>query len=225
MAQNNVTDTIAQIKFLTGQTNLSNADAVRLINYASDKYTYLAISADGKAQVDDSGNDDDINRATTTLSSGTYKVRLGGDFLTWQYVEIEDSNGTRHRLKPYDQRFQEEVTPSSANTGRPKRYDYYGGVFYFDTYADQDYTIRAHYSRAFNHVSTDDLTATIGIPSHHAEYPALHASSRLTLANNDPSHSRLRDEVTLMERDITDFYRTRDEDMPQVLQAKMDVRR
>lgn len=224
MAQNNVTDTIAQIKFLTGQTNLANTDAVRLINYALDKYTHLAITSDGKAQVDDSENAD-MNRATTTLSSGTNKVQMGGDFLFWQFVEIEDSQGNRFRLTPYDQRYQEETTPKSTDTGRPKRYDYYGGVFYFDTYADQDYTIRAHYSRAFNHVSTDDLTATIGIPTIHAEYPALHASARLTLANNDPSHSRIRDEVALMERDIGDFYRSRDEDMPQVLQAKMDVRR
>lgn len=224
MAQNNVTDTIAQIKFLTGQTNLSNDDACRLINYALDKYTYLSITTDGKAQVDDSENADQ-SRATTTLEANTNKVALGGDFLSWQYVEIEDGTGNRYRLAPYDQRFEEQTTPQSTNTGRPKRYDYYGGVFYFDVYADQDYTIRAHYSRAFNHVSTSDLTATIGIPSIHAEYPALHASARLALARNDSNYSRLRDEVTLMERDIVDFYRVRDEDMPQILQAKMDVRR
>jgi len=224
MAQNNVTDTIAHIKDLTGLTNLTNEKACRQINYAIDKYTYLALTSSGKAQVDDSTNTD-INRATATLSSGTNKVQIGGDFIMWQFLEIEDGNGNRWRLTPYDQRFQEETTPKSTDTGRPSRYDYYGGVFYFDRYADQDYTIRAHYERAFNHVSTDNLSATIGIPSIHAEYPALYASARLMIGSNDSSYSAIRNEQQRMEMDITDFYRVRDEDMPQILQAKVDVRR
>lgn len=224
MAQNTAQNIIDHIKFLTGQDNLSTADGVRLINYAQDEYTYLAITADGKAQVDDSG-ETDANRASATLSSGTNKVRLGADFLTWQYVEIEDSNGNRWRVKPYDQRAEEETTPKTTDTGRPTRYDFYGGVFYFDKYADQDYTIRAHYSAAFTHATTDNLTKAIGIPSIHAEYIALHAAARLALANNDPSHAALRNERSAYEVRIQDFYRVRDEDMPQVLQATVDVRR
>lgn len=224
MAQNNVQDTIDQIKDLTGQTNLSNAKAVRQINYGLDRYTYFAITSDGKAQVDDSTNDN-INRATATLSSGTNSVKIGADFIGWQFVEIENSNGDRWRLKPYDQRFTEETTPKAENTGRPKRYDYYGGVFYFDTYADEDYTIRAHYNRAFNHVTVDDLSATIGIPTIHAEYPALFAASRIGIGMSDTAYVQIRDERRLMEREIEDFYRTRDEDAPQILQAKVDVRR
>jgi len=222
--QNNVTDTIAHIKDLTGQDNLSNAKAVRLINYAQDKYTYLALTAGGKAQVDDTTNTD-INRATATLESGQVKVQIGADFVMWSFLEIEDSEGNRWRLKPYDQRFQEKTTPKSTDTGRPTMYDYYGGIFYFDRYADQDYTVRAHYERAFNHVSTDDLTATIGIPSIHAEYIAFFGAERVAMSTNDPSFTVFRDERMRMERDITDFYRVRDEDMPQVLQARVDVRR
>jgi len=219
-----VSSTIEHIKDLTGQTNLSNAKGVRLINYALDKYTYLALTTDGKAQIDDSGNDD-VNRAIATLQAGTNKVQMGADFIMWSFVEIEDSAGNKWRLTPYDQRFEEKTTPSPANTGRPKQYDSYGGLFYFDVYADQDYTIRAHYSRAFNHVSVDNLTATIGIPSIHAEYPALFAAGRVGMGNSDSAFSAIRAEQTLMEREIVDFYRVRDEDMPQILQAKADVRR
>ncbi len=219
-----VSTTIEHIKDLTGQTNLSNAKACRLINYALDKYTYLALTTDGKAQIDDSGNDD-VNRATATLSAGTNKVQMGADFIMWSFVEIEDSAGNKWRLTPYDQRFEEKTTPSPANTGRPKQYDAYGGLFYFDVYADQDYTIRAHYSRAFNHVSTDNLTAQIGIPSIHAEYLAMFAAGRVGMGNKDATFSAIRAEQTQMEREIVDFYRVRDEDMPQILQAKADVRR
>lgn len=224
MAHNNLQDTIDQIKLLSGQTNVTNTAAARQVNYSLDKYTYLAITSDGKAQVDDTTNDD-ISRATATLDAGKNKVKLGGDFITWSYIEIENSAGERWRLKPYDQRFNEETTTSSANTGRPSRYDYYGGHFYFDKYADQAYTVRAHYNRAFNHVSVDNLSATIGIPTIHAEYLAVSGAAKLALANNDPSYTSLKREVMEMEEDIVDFYRTRDEDMPQVLQAKIDVRR
>lgn len=219
-----VTETIEHIKDLTGQSNLSNAKGVRLINYGLDKYTYLALTADGKAQVDDSGNDD-VNRATATLTSGTNKVQMGADFIMWSFVEIEDSEGNRWRLTPYDQRFQEETTPKTTDTGRPTRYDSYGGLFYFDKYADQNYTIRAHYSRAFNHVSESNLSAEIGIPSIHSEYIAMFASGRVGMGMSDSAFTAIRNEQTQMEREIVDFYRVRDEDMPQILQAKADVRR
>lgn len=217
-----VSTTIEHIKDLTGQTNLSQAKAIRLIDYALDKYTYLALTADGKAQVDDSGNDD-VNRATATLEAGTNKVQMGADFIMWSFVEIEDSNGNKWRLTPYDQRFTEETTPSSDNTGRPSRYDSYSGLFYFDKYADQDYTIRAHYSRAFNHVT--DVNAQLGIPSIHSEFIAFHAASRIGIGMSDSAFTAIRNELSQMEREIVDFYRVRDEDMPQVLQAKVDVRR
>lgn len=224
MAQNTAQNIIDQAKYLTGSTNLSNRDGVRLLGYGLDEYTYLAITSDGKAQVDDT-EETDISRATATLASGKNKVTVGVDFLTWSFIEIEDSNGNRYRLSPYDQRYSEETTPKSTETGRPKRYDFYGGVFYFDKYADQDYTIRAHFSRAFTHASTDNLTKVVGIPSIHAEYLAIHMAARIALANNDPSYTQFRNEQTAYEVRIQDFYRVRDEDAPQVLQAKMDIRR
>lgn len=213
---------IDQAKYLTGKTNLSDADALRLLALALNEYSYIALTTDGKAQVDDS-EEPDTSRASTTLSSGANKVRIGTDFLTWSFVEVEDANGKRHRLTPFDQRFNEETTTVSTKTGRPRQYDFYGGVFYFDTYADQDYTVRAHYGRAFTHPTS--LSATLGIPSIHVEYLAKHIAANLALASNDPSYTQLRNEQEMSKRQVEDFYRVRDEDMPQVLAGKMDIRR
>lgn len=224
MAQNTAQNVIDQAKFLTGNSDISNANAVRLLGYSLDQYTYLAITSDGKAQVDDT-EESDISRATATLSSGNNKVNVGADFLTWSFVEIEDSNGNRYRLEPFDQRTKEETTVKTTTTGRPNKYDYYGGHFYFNKYADQDYTLRAHFSRAFTQPTVSDLTVTIGIPSIHAEYLALHMATRMAMAANDPSYTSFRNELTNYEMRIQDFYRVRDEDMPQILQAKLDVRK
>ena len=51
------------------------------------------------------------------------------------------------------------------------------------------------------------------------------AAGRVGMGNSDSAFSAIRAEQAQMEREIVDFYRVRDEDMPQVLQAKVDVRR
>lgn len=224
MAQNSTRQLIDHLKFLSGQDSLTDAQAATLLNYGIDSYTQLAITTDGKAQVDDA-EEDDVSRATATLSSGSNKVNIGADFISWSFVEIEDADGNKTRLTPYDLRYSEETTPSSTVTSKPSRYDYYGGVFYFDTYADQAYTIRALYSRAFTHLDADTPSQVLGIPSIHAEYPVMHALYRLSLRTADEHRSQVRNELVDMERKIADFYRERDEDTPKRLIAKMDIRK
>lgn len=222
MALNTQSALITQLKYLSGQDNLSDADAVRLLNYALDDYTHLAINSDGKWQVDDT-EEEDVSRATTTLAANENKVSFSSDFLKVSFVEIEDGTD-KLRLLPYDLRFEKETTPRTDNTGRPDRYDYYGGVMYFDRYADKAYTVRVFFSRPFTHLTTENTSQVIGIPSIHCEYLVFHAMHRLALRNSDSSRAQIRQELMELEQRVQDFYRRRDEDGGTFIRGKMDIR-
>lgn len=227
MAINTQSELIDHLRFMAGESSnsLTETDAVRLLNFAIDHYSYLAITKDGLWQVDDT-EDSEISRATGTLAANKAVMALTDQFLTLSYVEIEDPTpGDKWRLKTADRRFDGDTTVKSTNTGRPTTYDFYGGQLYFNKYADQAYTVRAFYSRPFNHLAVGSSSQQVGIPSIHTEYLVMYALHRAGLRSGDESREQVRRELQFMERDIMDFYGRRDEDREQKIIGKMDIRR
>lgn len=218
MAINTQSELITHLKYLTGQDNLNDADARRLLNFALDDYTYIAITSDGNWQWDDSSNTD-IPRATATLAANQVKLELPVTFLAIQQVTITDSTGNINVIEPYDQAKRQQAVPRTQDTGQPNRYDYMGGYMYFDAYADQDYTVTVHYSRPAIHLEADNDSQVVGIPTIHTEYLVFHAAHRLGIRNADNSLVQFRNEMVEMERKIRDFYGKRDEDTPKRIRA------
>ena len=213
MAQNTQSELVAHLRFLAGQntTSLTTADAVTLLNYAIDDYSYIAMTADGLWQVDDT-EDSGVSRATASLTANQNSISLNIEHLQISFIELEDSDGNKYRLEPYDLRKSKHTTPDTTSTSKPTRYDYYGGVLYFDSFTDAAYTIRMFYTRPFNHLTDAGTTTEVGIPSIHSEYLVLHALARLGLRTADENRVQVRQEVDLFEERIRDFYSHRDED-------------
>lgn len=213
MAINTQAQLVSHLRFLAGQNSnsLSTADAVTLLNFAIDEYSYIAMTSDGLWQVDDT-EDSGVSRATSTITSASNSISLNIEHLQLSFVELEDSNGDKTRLTPYDLRKEDTTTPDSTPTSKPTKYDFYGGVLYLDTYTDQEYTIRIFYTRPFNHLTEAGTSTEVGVPSIHTEYLVLHALARLGLRTADENRVQVRQEVDLLEDKIRDFYANRDED-------------
>lgn len=217
---NTQSELIEHLRFMGGDnaTSLPTSDAVRLLNFALDRYSYLAITTDGRWQFDDTENTD-LPRASITLSAGDIAVPLNATHLTIRFAELTDASGNKTRLKTFDRRGVDTVTPRTTDTGQPYAYDYEAGVLYFDQYVDDTYTLTIHFSRAATHLTTDNTTQVVGIPTIHTEYLVLYAAYRNSFRTNDEHRPQLREEVEQMEQDVRDFYGRRDEDTPAQLKA------
>lgn len=213
MAINTQTELVSHLRFLAGanSTSLPTADAVTLLNFGIDRYSYLAITSDGRWQFDDTSNAD-VPRASVTLKSGRIAVPLKAAHLTIRFAEITDSEGNKTRLKTFDRRALNYSTPKTTDTGQPTGYNYEAGVLYFDVYADGDYTITIHFSRAANHLTAADTTQVLGIPSIHTNFIVLYALYQLGLKTGNEHRSTIRNDIQIAEKDIEDFFGRRDED-------------
>lgn len=215
---NTQSEQIKHLKYLTGQTNLSESDAIRLLNLGLDHYTYLSIASDGNWQFDGSEHAN-VPRATTTLATGEVKLQLPTDLLAIAQVTIINSDGNKNVIRPYDQQKRLYPTPKDTDTGTPSAYDLEGQVIYFNAYANEDYTVEVKYSRSPVKLLEGEPDQVLGIPSLHAEYPVLFAATRVGISKSDSAYSAIRDSYMKMEKEVKRFFDKRDEDTPKRLRA------
>lgn len=222
MAITTQAELITHLKFLSGQSNLEEADSVRLLNVASDDYVVLQITSDGTWQGGDTSNDG-LSRATTTLSTGAVKLSLNAEHLVIREVTLTTSGGVESVLEPFDQSQEQRVDPLSTSQSRPTQYDYEEGHLRFNAYADEDYTVRIHYSRPNKELVVGGDDAVVGIPSIHTEYLVLHAMHRLGFRTSDEARAQVRQELAVWERKIKDYYGRRDEDSKNIIKGRNKV--
>lgn len=210
---------IEHLKFITGQDSLHKNDAVRLINFAIDDYSYLALTSSGRWKFDDSTNTD-LPIATATLNAGETSIPLETDFLTIEQVQLDGNI-----LVPIDNNEYRTITPTElyGTGGTPGYYDYDSHSLFFYPIPGSAHTVTVLYSRASPYFDVDDTTAAIGIPRIHHEYLALHAAHRLSLRTNDTNRNELRNELVAFEERIRDFYSKRDKTSGRKLRAKINV--
>lgn len=226
MAINTQAELVNHLRFLSGDnsTSLTTADAVSLLNFGIDQYSYLAITSDGRWQFDDTENTD-VPRASVTLNSGEVAIPFASTHLTIRFAEITDAEGNKARLDTFDRRDSGYTTPKTTDTGQPSAYNYEAGVMYFDVYANANYTVTIHFSRVATHFTEANTTQVLGIPSIHTEYIVLHALHRLSLRTGNENRAVVRNELEQMEKDIEDFYGRRDEDTHPQLSTSINLRK
>lgn len=216
MENNTIQTLVDHLKFLSGSDTLTDEQAIRLLNFAVDDYSYIAITSSGRAKFDANTNST-YPRATTTLSSGS--VEIDNTFLAVNKVKIT-VNGKKVVLQPLDSRDYKDTDLSAefSGTGVPKYYDWdANGIFVYPT-PDTSYTMEIEYTRAHPRYSTSSMTASVGIPSIHEEYLVIHALHKLAVRNVDTTtRAEMRNEKENFEKRIRDFYSKRDQDTVQQL--------
>lgn len=218
MQANTVQTLIDYIKDITGLTNASDAKVIRAINFAVDHYSYLGLTSSGRWKWDSRLNND-ISRVTGTLTTEG-KVTIEDELATVEHVEVL-IDGDYRTLKPKDQR--DSSTPLGNNTGTPEYYDVEGRFIRVYPLPEKSYTVRVAYGRAHPRFTTDDLSSAVGVEPMHEEYIALYASDRLMIGSNDPSRTQIRNEMTVKQAEIRDFFSKRDQDTPRRLKGKINV--
>lgn len=213
MAINTQSELVSHLRFLAGESSnsLTTEEAVRLLNFGLDRYSYIALTSDGRWQFDDTENTD-VPRASATLSSGEISMPLNSTHLGIRFIEVTDSDGNKYRLSPFDRTLEDGPTPKTTDTGQPSKYDYEAGVLYFDRYSDASYTVTIHFNRSASHLTTANTTQVVGIPTIHTEYIVLFALHRLGFRTGNENRTQLRQELVELERSIQDDLSNRNED-------------
>jgi hypothetical protein len=183
---------VQHLKFLTGQDSLDIKDATRLINFAADDYSYIALTSDGLWQFDDTRNVA-APTASSTLAANATEVTLNTGWLMINGITVDGTETT-----DYTYTSNKLVFPTSSKAR----------------------AIVVTFSRPVDYFTAADTTAAAGIPRIHQEYLALHAAYRLSLRTNDSNRAELRNELGVFEDRIRDFYSKRDKTQSRLLVAK-----
>ena len=231
---NTAADLYDHLKFITGQDNLSVADANRLFKYAIDDYSYHALVSDGVHKFDDlthvnSSAQPTYPIATSTVSPTASKIQLDATFLMLDRVTVT-VEGVEKPLRAIDRR--DFKTESYADvfgaSGLPQAYDYDAHGIQVVPTPDASYTVTAYYSRAARYIDVTDDTIEIGIPRIHPYYLILHACRQLGFRTIDGNRVDISNELDKWEGErgkIRDFYSRRDEDRPKRIKNKNLSRR
>jgi hypothetical protein len=232
--QRTITQLIYDLKFITGQDSLSDADAIRLFNYAKDRYSGIAIEASGRWKFhdtthEDADGDNTYPIATATLNANEESIPLESDFLMINQVQIYE-DGKYRVVHPIDTRDSKDnvLGATYATNGTPEYYDYDAHSLFIYPRSNTARTIKVLYSKAGKHFTTSELNAYSGIPSVHDEYLVVYAGHKLGFKLSDTARVDFRNELAKWEGAdglsggiIRNFYSKRDQDTPRRLKAKI----
>ncbi len=185
------------------------------------KFMLLAISSEGKWQVDDSNQTDyPIVMGNLVANQQDYSFDLdadGNQIMEIYRIEVKDSNGIYRQLTPIDQSELRGIalTEFMKTAGLPMFYDKTAnGVFLYPTpnYASTQ-GLKLYVNRTSTYFTVSDTTKKPGIPWIFHEYLAVRPSYYYSLQKGLPQVTNLGNEMVRFEQMITDYYskRTRDE--------------
>lgn len=220
---------VEHLKFITGQDSLHINHATRVLNFAIDDYSHIALTSSGRWKFDDVTNTTNP-RATATLNANEESISLEYEFLTLNQVQIE-IDGKYQVLTPIDPRDNKENVLGTVyeTSGKPRYYDYDAHNLYFYPKSDTTRTVKVLFSRAANYFNVTDTDAEVGIPRIHHEYLPLKAARKLGFRINDATKGDIEQELIQWEGvdgqggKIRDFYSKQDQDTPRKLKAKIKV--
>ena len=221
METRTVSDIIQAVKDITGLDNLTNAKAIRWMNYATDSYSYLAITASGRWQWD-SSNQNKMRRMTTTIGTSDSKILLESDTVAIERVEVK-KNGKYRTVYPIDIKDDKDNSLSTTyeTVGTVQYYDYDGGYLYLYPTSNESTTVRVTPKRAHPRYSVDNLTQALGVNPLHEEYITLYTADRLMIGSKDTARIQIRNELMLKTDEIKELFSKRDQDTPRKLKAKI----
>jgi hypothetical protein len=211
-----------QIKFLTGQDNLSSADTLRVINFAIDSYSDLAMKSDGRWKFDPHTT---ITHpiATADLVANQTAYEIDTNFLQIDRVEVL-VDGDWKPLESIDRRDDRLASLSTTfeTAGDPRYYDYDGASLFLYPASDTSTTsgLKVFYTRPVDYITA--LSETVGIPRIHMSYLALHGALQVSMKTNDQNRVSLNNLLIEEERKVKDYFTTRDEDRPRRIRPLTD---
>jgi len=221
---------VQHLKFISGQDSLAIEDSTRLLNFAMDNYSYIALTASKRWKFDDETNTD-FPIATATLNSGEESIPLETSFLIVDEVQITGNDGNYVKLTPIEEANMDEaqvLAVKYSTDGMPQYYDYDSHSLFLYPQSNATRTVKVLHRRATNYFDTTDTTATVGIPRIHHEYLPLKAAYSLSLRTNDPNLPNIRNELMLWEGNedsggkIRNFYSKRDNNSTGRLKANVE---
>lgn len=199
----------------TNSTSLPDATMVILANRALERVVSLINRADSRWEFDDT-NQTDLPIATTTLTSGQQDYSLATSHLSINRVEIKDTGGNWHLLRPIDRNtVTREALAEYLGSGTPLEYDKIGNSVFL--YPIPNYTqaasLKLYFTRGPVAFDSDDTTDEPGFNSLFHKLVPLWASYDYALANGLKNANQIFAEIIRMEDEIQKFYgmRSRDE--------------
>ena len=226
---NTPADLFAHLKFLTGQDNLSAADATRTFKYSVDDYSFYAMVSDGVHKFDDKSYTT-YPVSTSTVSVSNPKIELDATFLQLDRVTITLSDGTERPLTAIDRRDYKDTTlvQQFGSSGVPTHYDIDANGLEVFPHPDASYMVTSYFTRAAQYFDVTDDANEIGIPRIHHYYLILHASRQLGFRTIDGNRTDVANELLKWEGNTSDgkkgkiakHYAGRDEDRPKRIRVK-----
>lgn len=188
------------------------ADIARRCNSGLDRFTFLAMTANGLWQMDDL-NYSNLPIGTTNILSGQYDYQLASDVLVVEKVLCKDSAGTWQELTPVDvtdskHDAQNIWTRPSSNSGSPTRYDIFANTLLLDPVPNYSTSsgLKVVFQRGPNYFDADDDSKTPGIPVIFHTYLARYAALQWLIENPKAQKNDIAALVAQDEKAIQDFY-------------------
>ncbi len=192
-------------------TTWTFAKFVRSANFALDALVRKILTVNGRWKFADS-NDTVTGTYKTNLVSGQGDYTIADSMLTIVRLRILDAQGEWKTLDPLDRR---DLTDDDLNeTGEPTGYDKNGRSLVLVPTPDYSATlgIELTVQTGSNHFAVTDTTKTPGVESIFHRYISLFAARDYAQKYNKDRVSIIDVDMQRMEKDIEEFYATRDQD-------------
>ena len=189
-------------------------------NRALDRFCFVAMTADGRWQWDDT-NYSTMSIATTNLVANQRDYTFALDHLAIEKVLIKDESGMWKVINPIDQNDQDEGVYLENNNriGTPTRYDKRGDTLFLDVTPDFSVTggIKIYFKRGPDYFEYTDTTKVPGIPSIFHGYIPLHVKTAYAIDKTMPQAKNLYELLQEYEKSIKLHYATRQiDDKPRI---------
>lgn len=217
------TETLDLLARLTNTQNTSTSSYTTTaktvdINNALNRYMMLAISAEGKWQVDDSNQTDypvvygDIVSGQQDYSFTTDET--GNQILDIYKVRIKDSAGNWKTLTQRDIQSLDDEPLNTTQTGVANQYDLTANGIFLNIIPNYNSTdgLEIYVNRTPTYFLTSDTTKKAGIPWTHHEYLAIRPAYYYCLQKGLPQANALGNEMIRMESSIENYYADRNKD-------------
>lgn len=191
------------------------------INRGLERTVALIRQADGRWQWDDT-NQTDLPYATTTVNAGTDNITLDPTHYEIDRIEMKLSSATAYtKLIPFD--VSDPVCLDAYNSttqGTPVAYDKMGVSLIPYPVPSQSMTMRLFYRRGTTYFITTDTTKTPGFNPLFHRLLSLWSAYDYAFINQLANKNDLRQEITVMESALQQFYNVRDKDDKISLKAR-----
>lgn len=208
----------------TDTTTFTLKEFTRSANFALDRALALILKADGKWQFDDTVQTSEILDVSNNLVANTQKYAISVTWLKIGRVRVKDSAGNWITLSPTDRRdlSDPELT---ATAGTPAKYELLGNWLYL--YPKPSYAstggLEVQFQRAMSYFATTDTTKTPGFATQFHRLCSLHPALDYCEMNSlDKRAQAIRAKIgsppteastgSGMEKDLVDFYSSRNAD-------------